>query len=67
MSKKSNSKTGVDYLLQQHYKARQIAQMFNVAEQTVYKWIRDGRIKAHRIGGCVRIPESELVGMVRRF
>jgi excisionase family DNA binding protein len=51
--------------LQQHYRLKTVAEMCDVSEKTVYRWIYEGRIKAHRIGGSIRIPKSELVLLIQ--
>jgi len=40
--------------------AEDAARRFNVHEQTIYSWIRRGRLKAAKFGRAVRIPVEEL-------
>lgn len=39
---------------------QEVAQRLRVTPQTVRNWIREGKIKAVRVGRPWRIPESEL-------
>ena len=39
--------------LQQHYKLKDIAKMFNVSEKSVYRWVYEGRLKANKIAGSL--------------
>ena len=50
--------------LQQHYSIDSVAKMYEVSPNTVRKWIRLQKIKAHKICGAVRIPKSELLRIV---
>jgi len=50
--------------LQQHYRLKEVAAMCAVSEKTVYRWIYEGRLKANRIGGSVRIPKTELLKII---
>jgi excisionase family DNA binding protein len=42
------------------YKSREVCEMLNISYKTLLKWIRQGKIKAIRVNGYYRIPESEL-------
>jgi putative resolvase len=42
------------------YKSREVCEMLNISYKTLLLWIRQGKIKAIRINGYYRIPESEL-------
>jgi excisionase family DNA binding protein len=38
-----------------------VADLLNVEEQTVYKWIREGKLGALKLAGTtLRVPEAEL-------
>ena len=37
-----------------------VAELLDVAQRTVRRWIASGQLVAHRIGGVVRIAESDL-------
>lgn len=39
---------------------KQAAEIFSVTKRTIFRWIEDGRIKAIKIAGTVRIPEEEI-------
>lgn len=51
--------------LQQHYKPKDIAKMFNVSEKSVYRWVYEGRLQANKIGGSIRVPRTELLKIVK--
>ena len=38
---------------------KQIADEFLVTERTVWRWIKEDRIVAHRFGGAVRIADKD--------
>ena len=38
----------------------QTAKELQVCRETVYGWVRDGRIAVFRVGGLIRIPRSAL-------
>jgi excisionase family DNA binding protein len=35
----------------------EVAERLKVDERTVRRWIKSGQLKAHKIGGCVRISK----------
>lgn len=39
---------------------REVAKLFSVTYMTVYRWIRDGKIKVVRVGGTIRITDEEI-------
>ena len=44
-------------------KVRDVARILGLSEQTIRKWISDGKLKAHRIGGrSLRVSNRELDG-----
>ena len=45
---------------------KQVAEILNVEINTVYIWIRTGRLKSTRIGKMVRISDSELQAFIAR-
>ena len=44
----------------EYYKVSEISTLFRVSKQAVYSWIAEGKLKAIRVGGTVRIPKSAL-------
>ncbi len=42
------------------YTIPEVAAIFKVARQTIYKWIDEGRLSVIRIGGVVRISQEEV-------
>lgn len=51
--------------LQQHYKLKDIAKMLNVSEKSVYRWVYEGRLKANKIAGSLRVPRTELLKIIK--
>jgi len=49
------------------YTIREVCARLGLAYITVWQWVRQGKIKAVRVGGRIRIPESELKRMVREM
>ncbi|MEG6567732.1 helix-turn-helix domain-containing protein [Thermoanaerobacterium saccharolyticum] len=43
-----------------YYTPQEIAEKFKVKINTVYKWIREGKLKAVKVGDLWRISETEL-------
>lgn len=39
---------------------KKLASFLGVHRNTVYRWIYEGRVKAIRVGGGVKIPQSEI-------
>lgn len=50
---------------QAYYTPQEIAQTFKVKKSTVYFWIREGKLKAIKMGNLVRIPEKALREFIR--
>lgn len=46
--------------MEEFYTPQEIAERLKVDIRTVYRWIREDRMKAAKIGRFWRIPESEL-------
>lgn len=41
-------------------KVKTAAEIFSVSTRTIWRWIKDGKIKSVRVNGLVRIPEEEI-------
>lgn len=46
--------------------ADEVAKMFRVNLRTVHKLIKDGELKAFKVGGRWRIPVEEVEAMIER-
>lgn len=44
----------------EYYTPEEAANKLKLARRTVYRWLREGRIKGRKMGQLWRIPESEL-------
>ena len=53
--------------LQQHYSLKNVAEMLSVSEKTVYRWVYERKLKAHRIAGSVRVPKTELLKIIKEI
>ncbi len=43
-----------------YYTPQQVAEKLQINIRTVYKWIREGKLKAIKVGDLWRISETEL-------
>ncbi len=43
-----------------YYTPEEISKTFNVKKATVYLWVREGKLKAIRLGNLIRISEEAL-------
>ena len=39
---------------------KEVAEKFGVHEQTVYRWVYKGKLKAIKVGGGLRVTEEQL-------
>ena len=46
--------------IEKSYTPAEVAEMLGVSRQTVYNWMKSGKLKAHKLGGTIRINESDL-------
>jgi len=46
------------------YTIKQVSEMFQVSEQSVRRWIKNGKLKAIKIG-YIRISEEELNSFIK--
>ncbi|GAB6135881.1 hypothetical protein JCM16307_14300 [Thermococcus prieurii] len=42
------------------YRTGEVAKKLGVSKMTILRWIKSGKLKAHRIGKEYRVPESEI-------
>lgn len=52
--------------LEQRYTVADVAKALKVQPQTVYTMIRDGRLRAGRVGRVYRIKSSDVQAVLRR-
>ena len=45
---------------------REAAEVLGVSQKTVYRWIKDGRVQSHRLGGQYLLERSEVNNLVIR-
>lgn len=46
--------------MEDYYTPEEVANKLKIDITTVYRWVKEGRLKAIRVGRLLRIPESEL-------
>jgi excisionase family DNA binding protein len=51
---------GGGFSMEEFYTPQEVAQKLKIDLSTVYRWIREGQLKAVKIGHFWRISESEL-------
>lgn len=56
--------------MERHYSTREVCKILGIANRTIRRWIKEGRLRAVNVGGGWRIPESEvkrLLGQVEEI
>ena len=57
-------------MIQQHepdvYSLPRAARRLGISPQTLRRWISQGELSALRVGGCVRVPRTEVEGLLAR-
>ena len=48
------------------YRVREVAEILGMAERTVWRWLREGRLKRVKVGGATLIPSDEVERLSRR-
>jgi len=46
--------------VERHYSTREVCEVLGIANRTIRRWIKEGRLRAVNINGRWRIPESEV-------
>ena len=46
--------------MEEYFSPQEVSQKLKLNIRTVYKWIKEGRLKAVKLGDLWRIPESEI-------
>ncbi len=49
------------------YSTSEVASLFRINRVTVYRWIKEGKIKAYSIGKHLKVPLSEVERMLQEF
>ena len=50
-----------------YYKCKEVADICGVQESTVWSWIRNGKLKAAKLGRIYRISQKDLDDFTRNF
>ena len=48
-----------------YYSPEEVSEQFNVKQATVRKWLREGKLKALKLGGLWRISEDQLQEFIK--
>lgn len=51
--------------MEEHFTPQEVAKKLKIDMSTVYRWIREGRLKAVKIGHFWRVSESELQRLLK--
>jgi excisionase family DNA binding protein len=46
------------------YTVKEVCDIFKISHDTVYRWIKSGKIRTMHLGRMVRIPKSEIDSMM---
>ena len=52
--------------LEKSYTPQEVAEALNVSRQTVYNWIKAGKLPAHKVGGTFRVYETDLKDFAKK-
>lgn len=53
--------------LAQFYSPDEVAQRLSVSARAIHDWIKRGRLKAYKVGGAVRISETDVESMLEVY
>lgn len=54
------------YFIMKLMNAKQVAELFNVTEITVYGWVKSGILPSFTIGGVIRFDHDEIMEAARK-
>jgi excisionase family DNA binding protein len=49
------------------YSTAEVAVLFGMNRVTIYRWVKEGKIGAYRMGKRHKVPASEVVRLLREF
>lgn len=52
---------------ERQYTVKEISDHFHVSRQAVYDWIKEGKLRAIKLGERVRVPESALRDFIQEI
>lgn len=52
--------------LRKFVKVEAVAEMFDVKPKTVFKWVRDGKLRSTKAGGCTRFAPEDLEAFIEQ-
>lgn len=51
--------------MENFYTPQEIAVKLKINKRTVYRWIREEKLKAYKVGNLWRVPESEIDRLIK--
>lgn len=51
---------------EEFFSPKEIAEKFKVKTRTIYLWIREGKLKAVRLGNLIRVSKSDLEEFIKQ-
>lgn len=51
---------------EKYYTIEEVAEMLKVVYMTVYRWIKQGKLKAYRVGKKYMIKKSEIEALIEK-
>ncbi len=49
------------------YSTSEVASLFRINRVTVYRWVKEGKVKAYSIGKHLKVPLSEVERLLKEF
>ncbi len=46
------------------YRVREVAEMLGIHERTVWRWLREGRMRSVKVGGATLVPAAEVARLI---
>jgi excisionase family DNA binding protein len=56
-----------DQMGKSFYSTAEVAVLFGMNRVTIYRWVKEGKIGAYKIGKRHKIPVSEVVRLLKKF
>jgi len=58
------SKKGSEVM--EYYTVKEVAELLKVHEQSVFRWLRLGKLESDKIGGVIRITQEQLDNFIKK-
>ena len=50
----------------EYYTVKEVAELLKVHEQSVFRWLRLGKLESDKIGGVIRITQEQLDNFIKK-